>query len=87
MYIKYPGWKKIGEYLLYVCEGRWLVTGNTFFKKRDIHKYTWLSGYGEHKALMYYVLTDMWNKDMLIYVNVLRGAARELSDHHLVIPI
>jgi len=55
------------------------------FSKRDIHKYTWISGNGEQKALMDYVLIDRREKDKLTDVNVLRGAAGGLSDHHLVV--
>ena len=67
------------------CEEKGLVIGNTLFKKRDIHKYTWISGNGEQKALMDYVLIDRCEKDRLTDVNVLRGAAGGLSDHHLIV--
>jgi len=59
-----------GEYLLEVCEERGLEIGNTLFKKRYIHKYTWISGNRERKALVHYVLIDRREKDKLTDINV-----------------
>ena len=79
-----PGVNENGEKLVDLCIERELVIGNTWFKKRDIHKYTWESGVDGQRALMDYVLVDRQMKERLVDVNVLRGAARGMSDHFLV---
>ena len=37
-----PGRNDSGENLIGLCMERELVVGNTLFKERDIHKYTWV---------------------------------------------
>ena len=46
-------------YLLEMCTEQELVVGNSWFKKKDVYKYTWLrmaEGRVVNKALMDYVL-------------------------------
>lgn len=44
-----------------------------------------MSGNGEQKPLLYYIHIDRQEKDRLIDVNALQGAAGKFSDHQLVI--
>ena len=39
-----PGENESGERLLYMYVEQELVIGNSFFKKKGINKYTWISG-------------------------------------------
>lgn len=71
------------EKLFQLCAGRGVVIGNSWFKRRYIQKYKWVSGVGGSGALMYYVLTEMCVQERLLDV-VLRGAAGEKSDNFLV---
>lgn len=74
-----------GETLVQLCVENELVIGNTWFKKRDVHKYTWERMGGDDKALMDYVLVRKRDKSSMTDVNVFRGAARGVSDHYLVV--
>ena len=49
-----PGLNENGEWLLNMCAERGLVVGNTWFNKRKIHKYTWVSGVDGRNALIDY---------------------------------
>ena len=54
-----PGRNESGERLLEMCAQEELVVGNSWFKKNDLYKYTWLrmaEGRVVDKALMDYVL-------------------------------
>ena len=54
-----PGRNESGERLLGMCAEQELVVGNSWFKKNDVHKYTWLrmaEGRVVDKALMDFVL-------------------------------
>lgn len=37
------------------CATKGLMIGKTWFKKRDIHKYTWVSGVNGERGLFDYV--------------------------------
>ena len=53
------GRNESGERLLEMCTEQELVVGNSWFKKNDVYKYTWLrmaEGRVVDKALMNYVL-------------------------------
>ena len=53
-----PGRNENGDRLIGVCVEREMVVGNTLFKKKDIHKYTWVRQEGGRvvdKAMMDYV--------------------------------
>ena len=55
-----PGRNESGERLLEMCAEQGLVVGNSWFKKNDVYKYTWLrmaEGRVEDKALMDCVVT------------------------------
>ena len=73
-----------GTKLVEMCIARELIIGNTWFKKRLIHKFTWVSGVNGERALLDYVCLEQKVKNRLIDVNVLRGAAMGISDHFLV---
>ena len=79
-----PGVNENGEKLLEVCSERRLSTGNTWFQKRLIQKYTREGENGQERSLIDYVLVDEKSKNLLEGVNVYRGAAGGMSDHYLV---
>ena len=65
-----------GERLLEMCEEQELVVGNSWFKKNDVYKYTWLrmvEGRVVDKALMDYVLLPRRMLGRLLDVKVWRG--------------
>ena len=60
------GRNESGERLLDMCAEQELVVGNSWFKKNDMYKYTWLrmaEGRMVDKALMDYVLLPSWNRN------------------------
>ena len=61
-----PGRNESGERLLEMCAEQELVVGNnSWFKKSDVYKYTWLrmaEGRVVDKALMEYVLLSTWGR-------------------------
>ena len=64
-----------------------LVVGNSLFKKRDIHKYTWVKmahGAVVERAMMDVVLILRRVVGRLLDVRVLRGEGGGMSDHLLV---
>ena len=75
---------KMEKRLIEMCSDKRLVIGNTWFKKRKLHKYTWVSGVNGDKALLDYVCVQKSMRGRLIDVNVLRGAGLGLSDHFLM---
>ena len=48
--------------------------GNTFSEKKDIHKFTWVSGMDDHKSLLDFIVVQEEKRNKLLDVNVLRGA-------------
>ena len=82
-----PGVNESGMRLVELCMERELLIGNTCFKKRMIHKYTWERvGNGRliDRALMDYFIVSKHMRGRLTDVNVLRGVAGGMSDHFLV---
>ena len=79
-----PGINENGERLVEMCTERRMIIGNTWFKKRMIHKYTREGENGQERSLIDYVLVDEKSKSLLEDVNVYRGAAGGMSDHYLV---
>ena len=76
-----------GERMIEMCSECDMAVGNTYFKKRRVHKYTWFRrtrGEVVCEALMDYVVVQKKIRHRLIDVNVLRGAAGGMSDHYLV---
>ena len=55
-----------------------------YFKKRYVHKCTWVSKINGEKKLIYYVLISRLFENKLKDLNVLRGAAGVMSDHYFV---
>ena len=69
-----------------MCAEQELVVGNSWFKKNDVYKYTWLrmaAGRVVDKALMDYVLLPRRMLGRLLDVKVWRGEGEGLSDHFL----
>lgn len=58
--------------------------GNTLFKKRFIHKSSWVSGDRVQRALMDYLLIDRCTNERLLDVNLLSAAEGGMFDHFLV---
>ena len=82
-----PGVNENGERLVEMCSELGLMLGNTCFKKRMIHKYTWervAHGVVVDRALMDFVIVSKFLRGRLLDVNVLRGSAGGMSDHYLV---
>ncbi len=66
---------------------RELTIMNTMFKKRRIHKYTFVRmahGRMVEKALMDYVVVSKRVNGSVLDVNVLRGESGGMSDHYLI---
>ena len=71
-----PGRNESGERLLEMCAGQELVVGNSWFKKNDVYKYTWLrmaEGRVVDKALMDYMLLPIRMLGRLLDLKVWRG--------------
>ena len=82
-----PGRNGSGERLLEMCAEQELVVGNSWFKKNDVYKYTWLrmaEGRVVDKELMDYVWLRRLMLGRLLDVKVWRGEGGGLSDHFLV---
>ena len=70
-----PGRNESGERILEMCAEQELVVGNSWFKKNDVYKYTWLrisEGRVVDKALMDYVLLPRRMLGRLLDVSVER---------------
>ena len=79
-----PGRNESGERLLEMCAEQELVVGNSWFKKNDVYKYTWLrmaEGRVVDTALMDYVLIPKRMLGRLLDVNLWRGEGGGISDH------
>ena len=71
-----PGGNESGERLLEMYAEQELVVGNSWFKKNDVYKYTWMGmakGRVVDKALMDYVLLPRRMLGRLLDVKVWRG--------------
>ena len=79
-----PGMNENGECLVEICKGRGLSVGNTWFKKKLIHKYTWEKENGMERSLIYYILIKMNFKSRMKDASLCRGMAGGMSDHYLV---
>ncbi|KAK7945076.1 hypothetical protein WMY93_000804 [Mugilogobius chulae] len=70
-----------------MCTEREMVIGNTWFRKKEIHKYTWVRQAGGRvidKAMMDYVVVSKGACGRLLDVSVKRGESGGMSDHYLV---
>jgi len=73
-----------GRLLLDFCSTSGLTIMNTFFRHRDVHKYTWQRVSSEQRSLIDLVIVSEDLRSRVTDVRVWRGA--ELStDHHLVV--
>ena len=82
-----PGRNESGERLLEMCAEQELVVGNSWFKKNDVYKYTWLrmaEGRVVDKAQKDYVLLPRRMFGRLLDVKVRRGEGGGLFDYFLV---
>ena len=82
-----PGRNESGEELIGLCLEHELVIGNTWFRKKDINKFTWervVRGVVTDRALMDYIIISKSARERLLNVHVYRGAAGGMSDHYLV---
>ena len=82
-----PGRNDNGVKLIEVCMERELAVSNTYFKKKDINKFTWIRearGAVLDRALMDYLLIGRSYMGRVLDVRVLRGAGGGISDHYLV---
>ena len=71
-----PGRNESGERVLEMCTEQELVVGNSWFKKNDVYKYTWVRMVERRvvdKALMDYVLLPRRMLGRLLDVKVWRG--------------
>ena len=71
-----PGRNESGERLLEICAEQEFVVGNSWFKKNDVYKYTWLrmaEGRVVDKALMDYVFLPRRMHGRMLDVKVWRG--------------
>ena len=83
-----PGMNESGEWMIDWCMQYEMTVCNTLFKKRDVHKYTWIRkvrGMIVESALMDYMCIHEKYKARVTDVNVLRAAGDVQSDHHLVV--
>lgn len=74
-----------GECLKSVCAGKNLMVTNTFFKHKDIHKYTWVrDGRVTYKSLIDFVCVDERLRARVMDARALRGVTNGLSDPYMV---
>ena len=76
-----------GERMVELCTERELCIGNSYFKKKVIHKYTWIrNAHGRivNRAVMDYVMVLRRVLKDLLDVRVLRGVGSGISDHFFV---
>ena len=81
-----PGVNENGERLVELCAERGLIVGNTWFKKRENQKYTWI-GDGDRngqKGMIDLVLIGRAYVKRLLDVSVKRGLRVDRGDHALV---
>ena len=82
-----PGRNASVERLLEMCAEQELVVGNSWFKKNDVFKHTWMrmaEGRVVDKPLLDYVLLSRRMLGRLLDVKVWRGEGRGMSDNFLV---
>ena len=82
-----PGRNENGASLVRMCRENELCIANTWFKKKDISKYTWvrvIDGEVRERAMLDYVIVRREAIGSVLDVHVYRGEASGLSDHFLV---
>lgn len=73
-----------GKRMLQYCTLNDLIISNTFYKHRDIHKYTRTSEKRKENSIIDYILVQSNNRRFITDVRVFRSA-EIFSDHYLVI--
>ena len=70
--------------MLELCNERGLIAGNTSFKKKLIHKYTWEREGDVKRSMINFISVEELMRRRLIDVTPSRGVAGGISDHFLV---
>ena len=73
-----------GAHFISFCSANNLIIGGTFFKQKDIHKYTWTSPCGNYKNQIDHIAINKERRRTLRNVRSYRGADIG-SDHQLLI--
>lgn len=73
-----------GERMLEYCSMNNLIITNTFFKHKDIHKYTREMISRNEKSIIDYIMTERTSRNTVIDTRVKRGPEIG-SDHYLVV--
>lgn len=69
------------EQFVELCAVKGWAIGNTWFKKINIHKYTYVNGRVGQQALVDCISIEGCVKERLLDVNMLEGAAGGMSDY------
>ena len=84
-----PGENDNGDRIKELCQEKGLCIANTYFKHRDIHKYTWYRRTREgeilDKSLIDFVLVSKSVMNRMKDVRAVRGMSADISDHVLVL--
>ena len=78
-----PGVNEDGGKLIKLCMKKIMCEGNTIFKKKDIHRFTWGSPINDSGSLLNFVIIQECDRDRLFGVNIYRGVEKGISDHYL----
>ena len=85
--MKVPGRNENGERLLETCAEQELVVGNSWFRKNNVYKYSWVTTVERrvvHRASIDYVFLPKRMRGRWLDVNMWRREGEEMSDHFLV---
>lgn len=74
-----------GHRLLQVCSSHGLCIGSSWFRRRNIHQYTWYSNDGVTKKTIDHILISRRWLSCLQYCRVFRGAEIGNSDHRMLV--
>ena len=77
-----------GRRVVELCAESELCVGNTYLKRRSLHKYTRVARVQDRVEVKSMIHMALVKKDMLRYVQderAVRGMVRGLSDHHVVL--
>ena len=74
-----------GRKVIELCTEKRMCVGNSFFEKKDIHKFSWTIGVDDHISLLDFIVVQEEERNKLLYINVLRNVGGGILDHHLVI--
>ena len=57
----------------------YLSGDNNFFEKKNIHKFTWMSGVYDSESLLELIVAQDEDRNKLLDANVFRGVGRAIS--------